>query len=123
MTALVPPAARGPLAGLLAFGLALLLIAGFLGPISGDWSQDAAIVIGALAAALGGAIGGLAGAWQARAAGLRGGASLVSASFGPVMGAVLLIASAPQASVATLVGLLAVSFGAVAAAFVWLSRS
>jgi len=121
VTTLVPPAARGPLTGLLAFGLALLLIAGFLGPISGDWSQEAAIVIGALAAAFGGAVGGLAGAWQARAAGLRGGASLVSASLGPVMGAVLLIASAPQASLATLIGLLAVASGALGGAYIWLS--
>ena len=119
---LVPAAARGPLAGLLAFGLALLLLAGLLGPLSTDWDQNAAIAIGAIAAAFGGAVGGLAGAWQTRAAGLRGGASLVNAAMGPVMGSVLLIASAPQASMATLVGLLAVAAGSFGAAYAWLSR-
>jgi hypothetical protein len=119
---LVPPTARAPLTGLLAFGLALLLLGGLLGPMSADWNQNAAIAVGAIAAALGGAVGGLAGAWQARAAGLRGGASLLGAVMGPVMGAALLIASAPQASMATLVGLLAVAAGAVGAAYLWLSR-
>ena len=113
---LVPPAARGPLAGLLAFGLALLLLGGLLGPLSADWNQSVAIAVGAIAAAVGGAIGGLAGAWQARAAGQRGGPLLLGAALGPVMGAVLLIASAPEASMATLVGLLAVAAGAVGAA-------
>jgi hypothetical protein len=119
---LVPPGARGPLAGLLAFGLALLVLGGLLGPISTDWGTSTAVAVGALAAALGGAAGGLAGAWQARAAGLRGGHLLLGAVLGPVMGAVLLIASAPQASVATLVGLVAVAGGAVGAAYLWLAR-
>jgi hypothetical protein len=117
---LVPPAARGPLAGLLAFGLALLLLGGLLG--SADFNQNTAIAVGAVAAALGGAAGGLAGGWQARLAGQRGGALLLGAVLGPVMGALLLIASAPEASVATLVGLLAVAAGAVGAAYLWLSR-
>jgi hypothetical protein len=119
---LVPPAARGPLAGLLAFGLALLLLGGLLGPMSADWNQNAAIAVGAIAAAVGGAIGGLAGAWQARVAGQRGGPLLLGAVLGPVMGAGLLIASAPDASMATFVGLLAVAAGAVGAAYLWLSR-
>jgi hypothetical protein len=74
------------------------------------------------AAALGGAAGGLAGAWQARAAGLRGGRSLLAATLGPLAGATLLLASAPQASLATLAGLAAVAAGALAAAFAALSR-
>jgi len=120
---LVPPLARGPLAGLLAFALALLVLGAFLGPVTSGWDTSAAVGIGALAAALGGAAGGLAGAWQARAAGLRGGASLLGAVLGPLTGAALLIASAPQASVATLVGLAAVAAGAVAAAYAWLGRA
>jgi hypothetical protein len=120
---IVPPVARGPLAGLFAFGIALLVLAGLLGPMSSDWNQAAAIALGTLAAGVGGAAGGLAGAWQARAAGLRGGGLLLGAVLGPLMGAVLLIGSAPQASVATLVGLLAVAGGAVGAAYAWLGRA
>jgi hypothetical protein len=107
---------RAPLAGLVAFALALLVLGTLLGAL------DAPLAAGAAAAVLGGAAGGAAGAWQARAMGLRGGRSLLAATLGPVLGALVLVAATPQASLATLAGLLAVTAGALGAAFASLAR-
>jgi hypothetical protein len=107
---------RAALTGLVAFGLAALLLGGVLGVAVSGSPQSTAVAVGAVAAALGGAAGGLVGAWQARTAGLRGPRALLAAVLGPLAGAVLLFASAPQASLAALGGLAAVAVGALAGA-------
>jgi hypothetical protein len=124
MTDASPAAAvsRSALAGLLAFALAAIVIGGMAGAAVSGASRPTAVVVGAVAAALGGALGGLGGAWQARAAGLNGARSLLAATAGPVAGALLLLGADPQASLATLAGLAAVATGALAAAFAALSR-
>ena len=107
---------RAALTGLIAFALAALFLGGVLGVAVSGSPQSTAIAVGAVAAALGGAAGGLAGAWQARIAGLRGRRALFAATLGPLAGALLLVASAPQASLATVGGLGAVAVGALAGA-------
>lgn len=112
---------RAALTGLVAFALAALLLGGVLGVAVSGSPQSTAIAVGAGAAALGGAAGGLAGAWQARLAGLRGRRALLAATLGPLAGAGLLLVSAPQASLGALGGFVAVALGALGAAFVALA--
>ncbi len=98
---------RGVFSGLVGFTLAGVVLAAALGRLlPDDWSTGAFVVVGIAAAVAAGAAGALAGLWQ----GPPGAAIL-----GPLAGAALLIALQPQADPVTLLSLLAVLAGAVAA--------
>ena len=96
---------RATVAGLLTFGLLGLVLGQILWAVVPDeWSVDATNAAGFAAVALYAAVGGLAGAWEARRAGLRGRSALLGAVLGPLLGALLVIALDPDASLWTLAG-------------------
>ena len=117
------PLLRATVAGLLTFGLLGLVLGQILWAVVPDeWSVDATNAAGFAAVALYAAIGGLAGAWEARRAGLRGRSALLGAVLGPLLGALLVIALDPDASLWTIAGVLVVIGAAGAAGAAWLGR-
>ncbi len=114
---------RATVAGLLTFGLLGLVLGQILWAVVPDeWSVDATNAAGFAALAVYAAVGGLAGAWEARRAGLRGRSALLGAVLGPLLGALLILVLDPDASLWTLAGLLAVIGAAGAAGAAWLGR-
>ena len=110
------PLLRATVAGLLTFGLLGLVLGQILWTVVPDeWSVDATNAAGFAAVALYAAVGGLAGAWEARRAGLRGRAAL--------LGALLVIALDPDASRWTIAGVLVVIGAAGTAGAAWLGRA
>jgi hypothetical protein len=107
--------ARGVIAGLLGFTLAGIVLAALLGRVlPAGWATSAFVAVGLVGAFAAGAAGGAAGAWQGTPA---------SAVAGSLLGALLLVASQPQADLVTALSLLAVGAGATAAALAFSARS
>jgi hypothetical protein len=107
--------ARGVIGGLLGFTLAGVVLAALLGRVlPADWATSVFVAVGLAGAAAVGVAGGAAGSWQGTPA---------DGVAGSLLGALLLVASQPQADLVTALSLLAVAAGATAAALGLSARS
>ena len=107
--------ARGVIGGLLGFTLAGVLLAALLGRVlPAEWATSVYVAVGLAGATAAGAAGGVAGAWQGTPA---------DGIAGALLGALLLVASRPQADLVTALSVVAVLVGATTASLAFSDRS